>query len=202
MPLAFGSGATWILAQFKESLPQFFYLTFLYLIWSFLVVVRARLVVRLVFGDLPARFMKWVKHRREQSLTFKLPISRDNKVTSLSNLIVKIIEEKVSSEIIDDYFRLHFWFIDNRSKFLAPWYTFSTGRTNTAHESEYWSSTAELGYKVFRDNYRDPFSYFYEPVTVEILRAILSRESANKVGFVLVKLNELTFEFVRWVKSE
>lgn len=92
---------------------------------------------------------------------------------------------------------MHFWFIKNRSKFLPVWRYFDSRRTAAAHEDEF-DSTVSLKWRVFRANYKDPFSYFYEPYHITELLKLLKCHRKQEVDEVLIKLVELTDEFVDW----
>ena len=60
-------------------------------------------------------------------------------------------------------------------------------------------STGDLEYVVLRENYSDPFSVFYEPMTLGMLEVSLKRWDKDDIRYVLHKLHELTLEFTVWM---
>ena len=200
--LIFGSVGLYLLSQFKEQLPVWFYNTLIWVIYFVFVAILVLflvLIIRAAFGDW---LRKQIKEFRQRRYRRKLAKTLFAKWCELSELIPEILRKrnrKPTRVQSQKYFKLHFWFIANRPRFLSEWYSFDFYRTDAAHEHEYWDSTSDLGYKVFRTHSRDPFSYFYEPLTAKVLMYHLRDESASEVNFVLSKLTELTLEFVRWV---
>ena len=201
-PLVFVGGSTGLLALFRESLPNTLYNISLYVIWFSLVSILIWLVLRLILGELASKSIKQIREFRQRRYRRKLARSLFDKWFKLSELVVAIIKKKnrqpttVQSQ---KYFDLHLWFIANRPRFLPEWHSYDFHRTDSAHDSDYWDSTDDLGYKVFREYHRDPFSYFYEPLNANFLMHHLIGESPGGVRFVLDKLTELTLEFVKWI---
>ena len=166
VPLVIAGGATGILSVFKVYLPQLLYTIFLYVIWGAIIVMLIWLVLRLIFGDSPKKFVKWIKDRRQNRARQKLAMEWHSKWLELGKLVARLIEthvEQMTEEEENEYRELHFWFVNNRSKLLPVWQSFEGRRTETAHEHNY-NSTTDLGYKIFRENYRDPFSFLYSPL--------------------------------------
>ena len=201
VPLVIAGGATGILSIFKESLPQSLYSILLYVIWFAIIALLIWLVLRLILGDSPRKLVKWVKDHRQHRIKRKQAEDLFDKWFELYKLISDVIKTdwQPTKEHKSEYFKLHFWFIKNRPKFLHHWYYFDACRTDAAHETDFGSVT-DLAYKVFRTNYKDPFSYFYEPQTIEMLCRILENEPIGKVYFVLGKLADLTTEFLHWAR--
>jgi len=202
VPLVVAGGATGILAAFKEHLPQSLYSVFLYVIWGVIIVMLSWLVLRLILGDLPAKFIKWIKDR--QSSKAELGLAKKwydewLKLADLVNEAIELSDEKITKDLKNRYFALHTWFINSRAKFLPLWRYYHSIRTQPAHESN--SDSHALSYEVFITNYKDPFSYFYEPLVIEHLRVILKNRDNDNVRYVLSKLSDLTIEFVQWVSS-
>jgi len=199
-PLLIGGGATGILVLFKEHLPELLYLVLLVIIWVVFVFMLIRLALRLAFGDWIDNLRKWMKRRKEHSAKLETAKEWRAKWSEFWDLISDIIETgwEPSEDHTSKHIRLHFWFGHNRSKFLPIWHSFQRSRTEAAFENEF-DSTVELRYKVFRENYKDPFSYFYEPVTVEQLRRILYHSQSGEIELVLMKLLELTDELIDWL---
>lgn len=201
--LIFGGVGLYLLSQFKERLPVWFYNTLIYVIYFVFVAILVLfliLIIRAAFGDW---FRKQIQEFRQRRYRRKLANRLFDKWLELSKLVPEILKRKnrqPTSLQSQKYFDLHLWFITNRSEFLPQWHSYNFYRTNSAHDDDYWDSTSDLGYKVFRENSRDPFSYFYEPLNATFLMHHLRNESLGEVRFVLTKLTELTLEFVRWVK--
>ena len=193
-----GGGGTGILVAFKEQLPTSLYITFLYVIW----IVAIVLLISVVFSDWLKLLHSWIKQRRQDRIRLKQAKDLRDKWFELYDLISKLIENHWQPTVEQEskYFTLHFWFLENRAKFLRIWHSFDYNRTNAAHESHF-DSIGSLNYKVFRDNSRDQFSYFYEPQTVQMLCHILKSEPLDEVRYVITKLSELAIEFVQWANK-
>lgn len=195
-----GIGGTSLLVAFKEQLPELFYNIFLYVVWS-VVVVK---LTDLMFGGLIKRLTDWIKKKQRQRTRRKTANRLFDKWLDLTKLIEEVISNdwKPNEDQKHKYFDFHLWFTANRSRYLSSWYEFDRLRTDMAHDSIYWDSTGDIGYEVFRENYKDPFSYFYAPLSIEHLCHILERRQAGEVRIVMSKLTELTLEFVRWTRLE
>ena len=196
LPYILGGGFITLLVQFRERLPGWFYTTFLFVIGAVLIAV----LVRFAFGDWLKRFARWIREIRKQRIDLRIAISLRSKWFELLGLLSDIMDADWQStrEHEDKYLEIRRWFINNRSTFLPKWHHFNHYRTNTAHSNLYYDSTRDLGYKVLRENYQDPFSYFYEPVTVRMLCRLLKNEPNAEVQLILIKLRDLCNEFVQW----
>jgi len=200
--IIFGSVGLFLITQFKERLPVWFYNALLYVIYFVFIAILVfflSLLVRAAFGEW---LRKQIKEFRQQRYRRKLANQLFDKWIELSELVEEILKEKdkePTSAQSEKYFSLHIWFISFRSRFLPEWHRYESYRVSMAHENEYWDSTRDLGYKVLRENSLDPFSYFYEPLSANMLMFNLKGESLGRVRIVLIKITELTLEFVRWI---
>jgi hypothetical protein len=196
LPYLLGSGGIYLLVQFREQLPEHLYAIFLYIIYTVFVVV----LIRLAFGNWLNKFyiniQKLLRHRAEKKIVHEWY----EKWRDLCRLMQKVIKNnwQPTKKQNDAYSKLRFWFITNRSKFLPVWHGFNTWRSEAANEDKF-NGTTSLKWRVFRENYKDPFSYFYEPFRLEDLGHILGL-GYNKpdVGDMLIKLLELLHECTEW----
>ena len=199
VPLIVAGGATGILTIFKEHLPQLLYSIFLYVIWSAIIVMLILLVLRLILGDSPKKLVKWIKYLQRDRARQKIVKEWHDNWTELRNVLTEVIDTdwKAAEEHKAKYLKLRIWFIGNRSKSLPKWQSFYLNRTKTAYEA--LLTTNNLEYVVIHKNYEDPFSYFYEPNSLESLGTILKYINKKEIENVLRKLTELTDEFVHWI---
>lgn len=199
--LIFGGFGLYLLSQFKESLPLWFYNALLYVIYIVFVAVLLFfliLVVRAAFGEW---LQRQILNSRQRTNKRKLAKNLFYKWLELHGLISDILKNEDKRPTIEQgkrYTDLHLWFVANRSTFLPEWRSFDDRRINTAHDDDYWDTQRDLGYMVLRET-RDPFSYFYEPLNAEILMLHLRDEPTSEIDAVLNKLSELTLEFVKWI---
>ncbi len=202
VPLVIAGGATGILTVFKEQLPQLLYTIFLYVIWGVIIVMLIWLVLRLILGDSPKKLAKWIKDLQQDRARQKIVKEWHDHWAELRNVLSEVIDAdwKPAEEHKAKYLKLRIWFIDNRSKSLPEWQSFHLNRTETAYEALLKADTLE--YLVIHENYKDPFSYFYEPESLESLGTILSYINKNELENVLRKLTELTDESVQWIKCK
>jgi len=201
VPLVVAGGATGILSAFKENLPQSFYVIFLYVIWGVVIAMLIWLVLRLILGDWLNKLRVSITNHRQHRARQILAEQWRDKWLELWQLIARVVEAdwQPTDEQKDNYFKRRVWFIKNRAKFLWTWHDFNRQRTVAAHEDEF-GSTASLKWQVFRENYKDPFSYFYEPLGIEDLEYILRNRQEDEIRRVLIKLEELMDEFVEWTR--
>ncbi len=200
--LIFGGVSLYLLTQFKEQLPVWFYNALIYVIYFVFVAILVFfliLIIRAAFGDWLRKQIREFRQRRYRRKLARNLFDKWFELSKLVSVILKKKNRKPTKVQSQKYFDLHLWFIANRTRFLPEWHSFDFYRTGAAHESEYWDSTEDLGHKVFTKYHRDPFSYFYEPLNANILMYHLRNESPSEVNFVISKLDELTLEFARWI---
>jgi hypothetical protein len=194
-----GSGIVYILAQIKEELPALLYNTVLVIISLFIIVALLALIVLLIQSTFGAPIKKqwdsWQK-RRERNTEYQLVKDWRKKWQELGLIIDNVINRdwQPTKKQQKEYTFLHFWFRDNRLQFLPVWQRFSYHRPEAAHER--YDSTTALGYIVFEENYKDPFSYFYKPLQIEELANILRGRQKGEIDRVLIKLIELLAELI------
>ena len=68
-----------------------------------------------------------------------------------------------------------------------------------AHEG--YTSSSSLGHRVFYNNHDDPFSYFYQPLSIKQLEHLLQYHD-DEMPAVMLRLKELLDECIEWVKKE
>lgn len=202
--LVFGSGMLAVLAQLGERLPEWLYNTFIFTIYIFFVVILLVLVViltRFAFGDWFKKLRISVKNRRQHHARQKLAEEWYEKWRELCLLLYDVASNnwQPTEEQKNDFSKLRTWFRINRSKFLHIWHSFEYPRRKMAHE--YYGSSTSLGHEVFYDNHDDPFSYFYEPLTIEQLEHLLQYHH-DEMPEVMLKLKEFMDECVQWVSQE
>jgi len=196
VPLLVSGGGTALLVLFREDLPTWFYITFLIVIWLVFIVM----LVRLALGDLIEGVRASIKRRSAARERRKLVKNWCAKWIDMALLINETIhtEEVLIERLNERYRELHFWFINNRTQVISLWKAFWCSRTPQAYESY---SSAGIENHVFYDNWEDPFSCFYEPMSLRMLKEEIESNywSEGDVRLALNKLAELTNEFVRWV---
>jgi len=198
-----GSGIVYILAQIKEELSALLYNTVLVIISLFIIVALLVLIVLLIqftFGEpIKKQWDSWQK-RRQRKAEYQLAREWQSKYLDLSQLLSEVMNRdwQPTKKQHDKYREFHSWFIKNRPKFIPVWHSFSYHRTEAAHER--YGSTDALGYRVFRENYEDPFSYFYMPLQIEDFKHILLYKREDEINGVLTKLADLSDEFIQWVR--
>lgn len=194
----FGSGSAYLLRLFEERLPEWLFTAFLIV----LCVVFIAILIRFVFEDWIQKLIRYVKNKKEKRATYNLAVEWRKKFMDLWELIREVIDKdwQPTKKQWDKYFGLHFWFTNTRPKFIPMWRRFSAYRPEEAHE--HYDSTTALGYIVFKENYTDPFSYFYEPLQIEDLGDILRSRQKGEIDRVLIKLVDQMYEFCRWIKLQ
>jgi hypothetical protein len=196
LPYLLGGGSIYLLIEFREQLPEHLYIIFLYIIYTVFVVV----LIRLAFGNWFNKFYIYIQKLLRRRAEKKLIHEWHGKWLDFCELLRKVVHTdwELTKKQENEYSELRSWFITNRSKFLPVWQRFDARRTDAAHEDELGSTTS-LKWKVFRENYKDPFSYFYEPFFLEDLDHIL-RYHKSDIGDVLIKLKELMDECIEWAR--
>lgn len=205
IPLGLGSGLIFVLSQFKERLPDWSYDFIIAVVYIAFIIVLAVLIIvliQLAFGGLFTRLYRRLKERSERKATRKRIEDWLDKFGELWQLIGEVIDNnwEATKEQEHSYFRLHLWFKLHRSKFLPHWQSFQVLRTEPADVGASLS-TIDLEYVALHEHYKDPFSVFYEPITIEGLRQSLSNWQSDEIVYVLTKLYDLTEEFVAWILS-
>jgi len=196
--LVVAGGATGILTQFKERLPSSFYTIFLYVIWGVIIIMLAWIALSVVFGDSPKKLMQWIKNRvNRKDISRKLKTWCD-KYLELADLVSDVAKTdwQITDVQKESYRYLHIWFELKRSDILPFWQRFYHNRTNPANMDTL--SRGDLEWVTLDEHWRDPFSVFYEPMTLNLLQSILKRWNKNEIIYVLRKLKELNLEFTAW----
>lgn len=205
IPLLLGSSLIFVLSQFEERLPDWSYnfiIAAIYIVFIIILAVLIIVLIQLAFSDPFTRLRKWLKKRSERKATRKQIGDWLDKFGELWQLLGKVADNdwEATEEQERSYFRLHTWFRFRRSKFLPHWQFFQERRTEPANVGASLS-TSDLEYVALHTHYKDSFSVFYEPMTTKGLRQSLSRWQNDEIKYVLVKLYELTEEFVTWTLS-
>lgn len=202
--LIFGGVGLYLLTQFKERLPVWFYNALIYVIYFVFVAILVLflvLIIRAAFGDWLKGLMRLVKKTRQQRARTKLTAQWYEKWRELSLLLYDVAKHKwkPTKKQEEDFSKLRIWFIINRTEFLHIWHSFMYYRRSMAHEG--YSSSTSLGYEVFYNNHDDPFSYFYEPLSIDQLEHLLQYHH-NEMPEVILKLKERLDESIEWVNKE
>jgi len=197
-PLVIGGGGVTLLVVFRQDLPGWLYTTFIFIIFLVFTVT----LIRLVFGDLIERFRIWIAKKLAHRERCKLVKNWRVKWIEMANLVDKVMnaKNKPTDERERRYLALHFWFIRHRTKLIPIWQHFKHVRTQQAYENDYDQYSAQ--HNIFREHAYDPFSCFYEPLSLGILRAWMVETkhwSATDIWLILTKLTELMDEFVEWI---
>jgi len=197
VPFLIGSGGVTLLVIFREQLPEWLYTTFIFVIYLVFIVI----LIRLAFGDLIGRFRIWVREKLIYRERYRLVKNWHTKWVEMASLVNKVINSKKepTAEQNKRYLMLRFWFIKNRTQLIPIWRQFQRVRTQQAYENDYGRYSAQE--HVFSEHAYDPFSCFYESLSLGILRAWMIETkhwSAADIWLILTKLEELTYEFVQW----
>lgn len=200
IPLGLGSGLIFVLSQFKERLPDWSYdfiIAVIYIAFIIVLAVLLIILIRVAFGGSFTRLYRWLKDRSERKATQKLIENWLDKLWELGGLIHEVANNnwQATKKQKGSYRKLHIWFTFRRSKFLPYWQVFQGRRTEPANVGASLS-TNDLEYVALREHYKDPFSVFYEPMTIEALRQSLKRWHSDEINYVLAKLYDLMAEFV------
>jgi len=202
--LLFSGYGLFLLTQFKERLPEWFYnalIIVIYIVFVAILIFFVILIIRAAFGDWFIEFTRWIRKKRQQQTRTKLTADWYQKWRELCLLLYDVAKKKWKPTKIQEesFSKLRTWFRINRTEFLHIWHSFKYYRSKMAHE--YYASSASLGHEVFYDNHDDPFSYFYEPLTIDQLEHLLQYHH-NEMPEVMLKLKELLDECIEWVDKE
>ncbi len=197
LPLVLTGGSASLLVLFRENLPHLLYVTILWILWLVIIAI----LLRLAFGDLIDRLRIWIRQNLRHRARQKLAEEWYEKWRELGLILFDVAKKKWKpiKKQKEDFSRLRTWFRINRSKFLHIWHSFEYSRRKMAHD--YYGSSTSLEHEVFYDNHDDPFSYFYEPLTIEQLEHLLQYHH-DEMPEVMLKLKELMDECVQWVSQE
>lgn len=196
VPFITGAG----LVQIKEHLPNWLFLLFLSVLCIFITVV----LLRLAFGDWFRRAWIWWKKRTAYNKRIGLAMNWRQKFSDLADIIVRVGSNAwvPNSDESDRYGSLRAWFIINRSELLPMWSYFMRTRI----KSSYRRDTNSLEYKIIHEHYEDPFSFFYDPITLDrigpMLLITVGENDPHRINYVLARINDRTSEFVHWVEYE
>ncbi len=194
-------GGTAVITTFETRLPTVLYSTLLWLVWLIAILTLVGLLLRYVFDGVYKPLFAWYKRRQEVKANTKLVNAWNLHWKALYGLLDSVRENKWKSTEEQDaqYFLLHQWFMANRISFIPLWRRFAQYRTGAAHE-EKTTSPYELAYKVFKENYNDPYSYFYSPLTLTMLISFFGNrtDELDYVAFQLVDHNE---EMLTWMQK-
>ena len=198
LPLVVSGGGATALVLFQESLPPILFITLLWVLCLFTIIV----IVRLAFSDSINTIIKVAKNKIYQRKRYKLANDWSENFQKLSN-IVSIVSDKdwePTEEQSRKYHILRVWFRRNRSEFLPRWYSFIKNRTRTAYEA----NNRSLEYKILSAHWTDPFSCFYDPLDLKRMSIFLEDEFGTNEGdalrYALIRLQELTDEFTMYIK--
>ena len=186
------------MTEVKEQLPAGLYNSFVSVIVAFFIII----LIRLAFSDLIAKANRWLLAQRSARSDVKLAadwIARFTKISDLAWDIEATTDYTPEQKTL--YQAQRDWLITHRARLLRLWYTFEQNRDSLASERDYQNENA---YKeVFLDNYRDPFSCFYSPLTLPILKSGIEHDYRLRGGvkFALAILSDRGTEFLAWMKS-
>jgi hypothetical protein len=158
---------------------------------------------RIGFEDLIIKLRAYVRRKRERKKRHELVKNWYLNLLDLLIIVDKVVvgDKKATKKQKEKYDRARNWFHKQRSELLPIWHFFSRNRTEQAYERDHYRSKA-YDY-VFSKNWNDPFSCFYEPYSLELLKATIENERlAKDLRFAMSKLIERTEEFVNWHRSE
>lgn len=200
----FGGFGLFLLAQFKERLPEWFYnalILVIYVVFVAILIFFVILIIRAAFGDWLRKFVGWINGVRRQRARAKLTTRWYEKWRELSLLLYDVAKHKwkPTKKQEEDFSRLRTWFRINRTEFLHIWHGFNHYRRNMAHESS--GSSLDLDHKVFFQSHDDPFSYFYQPLSIDQLEHLL-QYLHDEMPAVMLKLKERMDECIEWVNEE
>jgi hypothetical protein len=151
------------------------------------------------------------KHREQQSQRqLRTILEWERKWIELVELIVPVMEcdNEPEADQEEQYRTIRHWFIQNRSEVVPIWQTFQRDRTPMAHEKYGDEGLADF---VLLRNWRDPFSFFYQPsslwrlaVKLEVVQTLgtwkPSEDSVYQLRRVILILSDLVSEFITWSK--
>lgn len=199
LPLIVSSGGATALVVFRESLPPILFHILLWVLCIFIIVV----IVRLAFGDLINQLRMWIKNQQYKRSRYKLAKDWSILFGELSELVSQVSDQdwKPTKDQSIKYYKLRAWFRRNRSELLPRWYSFVSNRTNTAYSLD----NSSLEHRILDMHWTDPFSCFYDPLDLERMGILLRNEfqtnEGNRVRYVIIRLRELTDEFVTYIRA-
>ncbi len=197
-----GSG---LLLLVKENLPGWFFITFLTILCSVFFVVLVRFALGDLLKGLFAWAQKWFKHRKEEKLV-KAWVENWKEMTEIVKEVLGVNGEP--SEVQEKrFYGLHSWFNSNRVRVIRLWRIFQKVRTEDAYASEYEVyGSYSLGTlrEIFGSHSEDPFSWFYAPMSIKLLKKELESKHWNDsdIRLALDKLGERGEEFLQWARYE
>ncbi|MFC1955777.1 hypothetical protein ACFLWZ_04525 [Chloroflexota bacterium] len=202
--ILFGGFGLFLLSQFKERLPEWFYnalVAVIYVVFVAILLFFLILIIRAAFGDWLVEFTRLKRKKRRQRKIVRLTTEWCGKWREFGLLLLDVCKHnwKPTEKQEEDFARLRTWLTINRAEFLSVWHSFNNHRRNMAHE--HYGSSSRLDYKVFFENHDDPFSYFYQPPSIDQLKNILQYRD-NETPTVLLRLKERLDECVEWVNRE
>lgn len=143
--------------------------------------------------------IEWFNNKKRQKANEEIARKLQSKFHDLQELIKELIDNKWVE--VDDqatrYFKIHLWFRANRPRYLSLWSSFNRNRIEPNNPINL--SRNDLEYEVFYTNHQDPFSVFYEPMRLAMLKPVFRQWNNNDIFYVLDKLLELTIEFRTWL---
>ena len=202
--ILFGGFGLFLLAQFKERLPEWFYNTLIvviYVVFVAILIFFVILIIRVAFGDWLIKFTRWIREKRRQQKRTRLTTDWYEKWRELSLLLLDVDKHKWEStqKQEEDFSRLRTWFRINRTEFLHVWHSFNHYRRKMAHEHS--GSSSSLDRKVFFENYDDPSSYFYQPLSIDQLEHSLGYHH-GEMSAIMLRLKERLDECIEWVEKK
>jgi len=201
IPTFLGAGTIFVFSQFKERLPSWAYDTLLIIFYIFFIVmlaIFALMLIRLAFGESFNKLWELLRKRAKRRTIQRRLKKWIDRFAELIDLVHEVADDFKATKLQEDkYFDLHLWFTLERSNILSLWYSFEYKRTKPAKVSSALSER-DLEWIVFYKNYQDPFSVFYEPMTLGFLGHSLRSWDRSEINYVLRKLYELTLEFNVW----
>ena len=157
---------------------------------------------RLGFGDLIEKLRNIERQRRTKKTKVKLVKDWCSTFTKLCDILNEAIraDQSPTDEQERQYLKLRTWLRKHRPDVLPTWQVFKLNRTPQAYEE--LCDSLEFKY-VFEDNDSDPFSCFYEPLSLVKLKDIMNIKhwSEDRLRFAFHMLEEQTDEFVQWQAS-
>ena len=196
--LVLSGGSASLLVLFQEHLPRPLYITLLWVLCLFIIAI----LLRLAFGSLIEKLYISIKVRRWKRKRLTQVKNWYTKWIEPDNLINEVIGSKKAPTKHQEarYLKLHFWFVGNRAGLIERWKHFDKNRTSQAYERD----MEGVAHDVLFDHWTDPFSCFYEPLSLLELKGIMElyRWEDDEIRYTLAKLTELTHEFVQWASLE
>ncbi|TET39285.1 MAG: hypothetical protein E3J65_03995 [Dehalococcoidia bacterium] len=210
--------ATGLVLGLRDSLPAGLYPPIIIILVSLLV---GCFVWLMVITNPPRHAYTYIRKalesrrerkRQEQRWQRHLRIIEEwaRKWLELGDLIVQVMgcDNEPTPIQEEEFSTLHQWFIKNRPEVVPAWRRFHDQRTPMAHENYPDKSLAD---NVLKRNWTDPFSFFYQPLSLWRLAVELevvptfetwtqSEDVVSQIRYVVTILSELVSEFVTWSK--